>query len=79
MMVRDVEGEAEVPVATSNNEVTVTIAAVPFLPPSAVSHMDHVAFTSADGQTYHYKTVQSVVVTPEKSVRLKTTDGDVIE
>ena len=79
MMVRDVEGEAEVPVATSNNEVTVTIAAIPFLPPSAVSHMDHVGFTSEDGKTQYYKTVQSVVVTPEKSVRLKTTDGDVIE
>ena len=78
LMVRDVEGEAEVPVATSNNEVTVTIAAIPFLPPSAVSHTKHVAFTSADGQTQYYKTVQSVVVTPEKSVRLKTTDGDVI-
>ena len=79
MMVRNVEGEAEVPVATSNNEVTVTIAAIPFLPPSAVSHTKHVAFTSEDGQTHYYKTIQSVVVTPEKSVRLKTTDGDVIE
>ena len=79
MLVRDVDGEAEVPVATSNNEVTVTIAAIPFLPPSAVSHTKHVAFTSADGQTQYHKPVQSVVVTPEKSVRLKTTDGDVIE
>jgi len=79
LMVRDVDGLAEVPVATSNNEVTVTIAAIPFLPPSAVSHTKHVAFTSADGQTQFYKSVQSVVVTPEKSVRLKTTDGDVIE
>jgi len=68
-----------VPVATSNNEVTVTIAAIPFLPPSAVSHMKHAAFTSEDGKTQYYKAVQSVVVTPEKSVRLKTTDGDVIE
>ena len=79
LMVRDVDGFAEVPVATSNNEVTVTIAAIPFLPPSAVSHTKDVAFTSEDGQTQYYKTVQSVVVTPEKSVRLKTTDGDVIE
>jgi len=77
LMVRDDDGLAEVPVATSNNEVTVTIAAIPFLPPSAVSHTKHVGF-SVDGQTHH-KTVQSVVVTPEKSVRLKTTDGDVIE
>jgi len=75
----DVESEAEVPVATSNNEVTVTIAAIPFLPPSAVSHTKHAAFTSEDGQTQYFKTVQSIVVTPEKSVRLKTTDGDVIE
>jgi len=79
LMVRNVEGDAEVPVATSNNEVTVTIAAIPFLPPSAVSHMKHAAFTSEDGKTQYYKAVQSVVVTPEKSVRLKTTDGDVIE
>ena len=33
----------------------------------------------SDGQTQYHKPVQSVVVTPEKSVRLKTTDGDVIE
>jgi hypothetical protein len=79
LMVRHPGGEGDEPVATSNNEVTVTIASIPFLPPSAVSHIEHVAFTSEDGDTRYHKMVQSVVVTPETSVRLKTTDGDVIE
>ena len=78
MMVRDVEGEAEVPVATSNNEVTVTRRPVP---PSQrrVAHKTRGVHAQGRRQTQYYKTVQSVVVTPEKSVRLKTTDGDVIE
>ena len=79
MMVRHSGGWGDGPVATSNNEVTVTVATVPFLPPSAVSHVDHVSFTSEDGETEYHKIVQSVVVTPDTSVRLKTTDGDVIE
>jgi len=79
LMVRHPGGWGDEPVATSNNEVTVTIASIPFLPPSAVSHIEHVAFTSEDGETQYHKMVQSVVVTPETSVRLKTTDGDVIE
>lgn len=79
LMVRQPGGEGDEPIATSNNEVTVTIATIPFLPPSAVSHVEHVAFTSEDGETRYHKMVQSVVVTPETSVRLKTTDGDVIE
>ncbi|EJK59109.1 hypothetical protein THAOC_20713 [Thalassiosira oceanica] len=79
LMVRHPGGWGDGPVATSNNEVTVTIATIPFLPPSAVSHIEHVAFTSEDGETQYHKMVQSVVVTPKASVRLKTTDGDVIE
>ena len=44
-----------------------------------MSHIGNVRFTSEDGEMQYHKTVQSVVVTPEKSLRLKTTDGDVIE
>lgn len=79
LMVRDADGEAEVPVATSTNKVSVTLATLPFLPSSAVSQIDNMAFTSEDGGTVYHKKVQSVVVTPETSMRLKTTDGDVVE
>ena len=78
-MVRAVDGVAEVPVATSNNEITVSVATIPFLPSSAVAHIDEVSFTSEDGVAHYHSAVQSVVVTPKKSVRLKTTGGDVIE
>ena len=80
-MVRSIDGVAEVPVATSNNEheIKVSIAAIPFLPSSAVSHIGNVRFTSEDGEMLYHSAVQSVVVTPEKSVRLKTMDGAIIE
>ena len=79
LVVRAVDGVAEVPVATSNNEITVVFAAIPFLPSSAVAHIDKVAFTSEDGVAHYHSAVQSVVVTPEESVRLKTMGGDVME
>ena len=44
-----------------------------------MAHVEKVSFTSKDGVTLYHSAVQSVVVTPEKSARLRTTDGDVIE
>ena len=76
LMVRPVDGVAEVPVATSNNEITVSVATIPFLPPSAMAHVEKVSFTSEDGVAHYHSAIQSVVVTPKKSVRLKTTGGD---
>jgi len=71
--------DAEVPVATSNNEITVTLATLPFLPSSAVSHVDNLAFSSEDGSVVYHRKVRSVDISPGKSLKLLTTEGDMVE
>ena len=79
LMVRERGVDAEVPVATSNNEVTVTLATLPFLPSSAVSHVENLAFSSEDGSVVYHRKVRSVDISPEKSLKLLTTEGDMVE
>mmetsp|Transcript_25917 Transcript_25917/g.58414 ORF Transcript_25917/g.58414 Transcript_25917/m.58414 type:complete len:274 (-) Transcript_25917:193-1014(-) len=79
LLVREKGMDAEVPVATSNNEITVTLATIPFLPSSAVSHIQNLAFSSEDGSVVYHRKVRSVDISPEKSLKLLTTEGDMVE
>ena len=79
LMVRENGEETDKPVATSNNEVTVTLATLPFLPSSAVSHVENLAFSSEDGSVVYHRKVRSVDISPEKSVKLLTTEGDMVK
>jgi len=79
LMVREKGMDAEVPVATSNNEITVTLATLPFLPSSVVSHVENLAFSSEDGSVVYHRKVRSVDISPEKSLKLLTTEGDIVE
>jgi len=79
LMVREKGMDAEVPVATSNNEITVTLATLPFLPSSVVSHVENLAFSSEDGSVVYHRKVRSVDISPEKSLKLLTTEGDMVE
>jgi len=79
LMVREKGMDAEVPVATSNNEITVTLATLPFLPSSVVSHVENLAFSSEDGSVVYHRKVRSVDISPEKSLKLLTTEGDRVE
>lgn len=78
MLIKSGEG-AEEPVAVSTNEVSVPLGALPFLPESAVSHIDNLSFASKDGvSTYHRKT-KSVDIQSKRSLVLKTFDDDTIK
>jgi len=79
LMVRGKGIDAEVPVATSNNEITVTLATLPFLPSSVVSHVDNLAFSSEDGSVVYHRKVRSADVRPDQGLTLMTTQGDMVE
>jgi len=79
LMVREKGMDAEVPVATSNNEITVTLATLPFLPSSAVSHIQNMAFSSEDGSVVYHRKVRSADVRPDQGLTLMTTQGDRVE
>jgi len=79
LMVREKGMDAELPVTTSNNEITVTLAALPFLPSSAVSHVENLAFSSEDGSVVYHRKVRSADVRPDQGLTLMTTQGDKVE
>jgi len=79
LMVREKGMDAEVPVATGNNEVTVSLATLPFLPSSAVSHVENLAFPSEDGSVVYHRKVRSADVRPDQGLTLMTTQGDRVE
>ncbi|EJK60525.1 hypothetical protein THAOC_19100 [Thalassiosira oceanica] len=79
LLVREKGMDAEVPVATSNNEITVTLATIPFLPSSAVSHIQNLAFSSEDGSVVYHRKVRSADVRPDQGLTLMTTQGDLVE
>lgn len=66
------------PVKVGTNELAVPLAALPFLPPEVASKLDSVRFRSADGDVLYHRKAGAVDVAPEKSLKLKTTEGDVI-
>ena len=79
LMVREISEETVEPIATSMNELTVTLATIPFLPDSVVTHIKNMAFSSEDGSVVYHRKVRSVNVAPGTSLKLLTTEGDMVE
>lgn len=79
LMVRGKGIDTGVPIATSNNEITVTLATLPFLPDSVVTHVENMAFSSEDGSVVYHRKVRSANVRPDQGLTLMTTQGDMVE
>lgn len=68
----------EQPVSVSTNELTLTLATLPFVPSEVASKVVDIAFASEDGgMIYHRKTL-SIDVMPDKGLILETTAGDIL-
>ena len=65
------------PVGTNLNEVDIPLAALAFVSSSVTSKVKEIVLSDDDGNIYH-RTNQAIDITPDKSVTLRTAEGDTI-
>jgi len=66
------------PVSVGTNEVTLTLAAIPFIPAESASHINDLSFTSEDEETVYHRRTRTIDVKKDSAVTITTTAGDTI-
>lgn len=68
----------EEPVSVSNNELKLSLAALPFVPYDVTSKVTDITFESEEGDKVFFRKTLSVDLIPETSLQIETTAGDLI-
>ena len=65
------------PVSVNENILKVPLGALAFVPNYVTEQVNTISFRGTEGEVY-FKHVDSIIVTPEKSVVMETTKGDTV-